>query len=398
MHLPWTQIANEVLDHAAVELAAKLDWGVSDPDMAEDLALSGLVRFFRWARERCPNDRPPSASAVISGPHAARLIARQFRFRGDPETLISACEAVSPSPVLARVEGGIRINGLDRYDSAWRKNYKEAAEAWDRKVAEAAPAGPSPRFPGGNRTGTGRKARGFGPPDTDADTDADTDQPPPPPAPVRLAAAVGDVDPLWTQMQDRRAAHDPPRPREARPPKGFSEWAQEARSAGHADEQLLEGYSRHFLGDPTIRAKGHPTSVWIHPEVWSIRIPPPLARPVPEERWSVEGPRPASDPRAKVAWAGLLGDVSGLGKLYALQWLERMVPVALEGALLTLAVPDRFFRDWTVDTYGGFVAHLAAEREFQVQLVVAAGPAPPGGWRGVEGAVLTPELAAAGGA
>ena len=165
MHLPWTQVANEVIDQAAVQLAATLEWNTDDPELAEDRALAGLVRFFRWARERCPNDRPPSASAVLPGASAARLIARQFRWTGDPEALVSALADVAPSPIVSRTDDGVLVHGLDRYDSAWRKNYRDAAEAWDARVKSAAeriPVGLPPeseRKPGGTRSVSDRQTQ-----------------------------------------------------------------------------------------------------------------------------------------------------------------------------------------------------------------------------------------------
>lgn len=116
MGLPWIQVAAEVIEHAAPELAVALDWN-------EDSALAGLVRMFRWAADRCPDDRPPSASDVVKGPYAGKLLAKVMRWEGAPLALMRALEEVSPEPIIERLEDGIsfRIRGLDRYDAAWRK-------------------------------------------------------------------------------------------------------------------------------------------------------------------------------------------------------------------------------------------------------------------------------------
>lgn len=133
MGLPWIQVAAEVIEHAAPELAVALDWN-------EDSALAGLVRMFRWAADRCPDDRPPSASDVVKGSSAAKLIARAAGFKGDVEAFVSACEAVFPDPILERTPDGIRVLGLKRYDAAWaRANPVKAMEWRNRSGSEAEP-------------------------------------------------------------------------------------------------------------------------------------------------------------------------------------------------------------------------------------------------------------------
>lgn len=124
MRLPFLQVAMEVLEQAAPTLAVLLGED-------EDRMLGMLTRFFSWAISRCPEDRPPSASAVVPGPTAALLIARGARYQGDAERFVEACMQVLPDPLLQRVEGGIRICGLSRYDAYWRKCKPAAAKAWD---------------------------------------------------------------------------------------------------------------------------------------------------------------------------------------------------------------------------------------------------------------------------
>lgn len=123
MGLPWIQVATEVIEHAAPELSIVLDWN-------EDSALAGLVRMFRWAIDRCPEDRPPSAGDVVKGKQAARLLAQAARFKGDPEAFVAACEQVWPEPLLERTSEGIRVRGLARYDATWRKANPTKAMSW----------------------------------------------------------------------------------------------------------------------------------------------------------------------------------------------------------------------------------------------------------------------------
>ena len=110
MRLPFTQVAIEIIDVAAPDLAALLDWD-------EAKAGWGLIKLHKWALERCPEGELPSAHAIISGPAAAKLIARAAGWSGLPEAFAKACEEVRPA-VLETVEGGIRVRGLDRYDVA----------------------------------------------------------------------------------------------------------------------------------------------------------------------------------------------------------------------------------------------------------------------------------------
>jgi hypothetical protein len=124
MRLPYVQVAMEVLEQAAPTLSVML--GKSELEI-----LGGLVKLFGWAISRCPDDRPPSHSAIVPGVAAPLLIARAAGFDGDPELFLEACEAVSPDPLLERVTGGVRICGLSRYDAYWRKNKPAAAKLWD---------------------------------------------------------------------------------------------------------------------------------------------------------------------------------------------------------------------------------------------------------------------------
>lgn len=372
MHLPWTQIANEVLDHAAPELAVALPWH-EDPEVSEALALRGLVKLFRWARERCPNDRPPSASAVLAGPTAARLIARTMGWGGEPETLVEALERVQPSPIVTRTPEGVRINGLDRYDGAWRKNYKDAAAEWDRRHP------PPGTDPNGHRPETGRKADGPRPVPArqiQIQTQIQNGEPPPPAGGESVVVGERETASLFDAMQMQR--EEVGLPREARAPKGFRTWHLEFRGAGHQDEQALRGH-RDFLWDTSIRRPGHPTGVFIHPEVWPLRIPPPGLPSEPRARAGAFAPPPtgpAPEPRAAAEWAVMIATLREEGKTYAVSWLERLVPVALTDGELTLESPDEFFLGWVREHYGELLVRLGRERSLTVQLRTP-GPAPP---------------------
>lgn len=138
MRLPWIQVAMEVLEVSAPELAARLD--ISDAE-----AFYALVRMMAWARARCPEDKAPSESATVVGPSAVRQIAAGAQFKGDAAAFVEVCCTLA-FPVLERCEGGFRVRGLDRYDEAWRtmrsksdRAQKAAAARWDG-AARHAPA------------------------------------------------------------------------------------------------------------------------------------------------------------------------------------------------------------------------------------------------------------------
>lgn len=267
MHLPWTQVANEVIDLAAPQLASALDWH-EDLEVAEALALRGLLRFIRWAVSQCPTDRPPSASALIQGPGAARLIALQMRYRGDPEHLVGALAAIIPSPIVTREAGGIRINGLDRYDTAWRKNFKDEAKVWDERNAKPPPP---VRVPDGKRT---EAVRNPAVQTSDADVRRrDVEKPPPAgdPAPnvVHLHAQQPEEEEestFWEFTQQEREKLE--RTREKKP-EGFDAWARTAE-AEVGPRRLSAAYSR-FLLDDDFERRGWPMPVFMSPKVWRQR-------------------------------------------------------------------------------------------------------------------------------
>jgi len=169
MRLPWEQIAMEVIEVSAPELAAKLD-------ISEAEAGWGLVVLVKWALARCRDDQPPSANDVVIGSSAARQIARAAGFRGQPDVYVKAAASLS-YPVLEVLPDGVRIRGLDRYDAAWGDRNEAAWKAWKAKHPEKY----------GSPTATRRRSSGgspaeIRPSDPDADADADPKTPPLPPS------------------------------------------------------------------------------------------------------------------------------------------------------------------------------------------------------------------------
>lgn len=149
MRLPYLQIAMEIMELAAPDLAVVLDRPESEMGW-------GLLKVFRWALGRCPDNAPPSTHDVVKGASAARLVAGAANFGGDPEAYVDALCSVGPDPILERVQGGIRVCGLNRYDQAWLKNQtKEFETKWRAVLAAGRQTLPEPDSnPIRNRTGT----------------------------------------------------------------------------------------------------------------------------------------------------------------------------------------------------------------------------------------------------
>jgi hypothetical protein len=121
MHLPFTQIASEVVDQSAAELAAFLA-------IEETTALGQLVFLFQGALSRVPEGEMPSDHDLVAGRAATRLVAAWAHHRGDPEVFADACEQLS-HPVLERTKDGLRLRGLDRYDRVIKEQRARSQKA-----------------------------------------------------------------------------------------------------------------------------------------------------------------------------------------------------------------------------------------------------------------------------
>lgn len=180
MPMPWMQFTVELMNDAP-EFAVRLE-------VEEDTALACLVRAVSWAVQRVPKDVRPSAFAEVRGPKAAELIARAARFDGDARAFCEALCALPHAP-LERIEGGYRFRGLDRYDSAWRKN---RGEPDDGPNGNRTGTGGKP---GGDRTETGgkRKRKTEKKTETNTPPSAAEDEAPPPPPSEQLLRLMAEV-------------------------------------------------------------------------------------------------------------------------------------------------------------------------------------------------------------
>ena len=136
MRLPWLQVADEMIEQAAPDVAIRLE-------LDEDLVVGKLVRLIRWALGRVPDGELPSAHTVVEHPRVDQLLAKVCRFTGDPEAFVDAlCDC--QDALLERVRGGVRVKGLDRYDVAVTgaegrsaKAKAAAAARWGKNRADA---------------------------------------------------------------------------------------------------------------------------------------------------------------------------------------------------------------------------------------------------------------------
>lgn len=275
MRLPFTQVASEVIEHGAADLAVMLDWD-------EAHAGWGLLRLFDWALKRAKDDRPPSQSDTISGPGAARLVARAAGWSGDPEAFVTACEHLPEAPVERMENGAVRVCGLRRYDSAWGKGQpKEVWAAWRAYMAGEGPyplvipirAGSKPepeRVGGGSGADPERIRSGSGPepernraepvadPARKTQTQTQTHMQSLPSEDVRTAAAVPEKpdkpDDLWggaelvAWMQAKRFEEGFPRDKRASEG-AVSTWLSSRLMEGFTLRDIRLGFCA-FGGDP----------------------------------------------------------------------------------------------------------------------------------------------------
>jgi hypothetical protein len=216
MRLPWEQLAMEVIEVSAPELGDKL-YPDLEPEVSEALAGWGVVHLVKWALARCPEHLPPSASALVPGPTAARQIARAARFKGNADAYVAALAAL-PDPVVEIRSDGIRVRGLDRYDAAWGDNHKTEWATYKAAHPDRYPP------PGSRRSSAGVPPEIRRP---DADTDADADQLPS--EAVAAAPATAAVRPQLHEVAPL-AVTAPDTPPEGWNADDFWRWAQSKRA------------------------------------------------------------------------------------------------------------------------------------------------------------------------
>lgn len=293
MRKRYIQVEDELLKEFASDLSVDLGC-----NKLEAIGHSNLL--FSWAINRCPKDRPPSASALHTGPLIEKQIARACEYHGEPTTFIDAYVRARPQ-VLERVDGGVRFKGLARYDGLWAKNYPAAAKAWRAAHPDWRPQrakDDDEDEPGEDRAETGRSPNGNreeSPPldqhqDRDVETDEKKDafgeeehqQPNGHDEPLR----DDDDEYLWRSVLFRRKERG--LPRELTPPRGWKAFVVAAVAEGFTLRQLELAHVA-FVLDRDFERAGWPTAVFITSNVWRCRAKDP-----PRERDALSGVTRAS--------------------------------------------------------------------------------------------------------
>lgn len=283
MRKRYIQVEDELLGEFASDLSVYL--GCNELE-----AIGHTNLLISWFINRCPKDRPPSASAMHEGPLIEKLIARACKYSGDPNVFVDAFSQVRPAVLERMPSGAIRAKGLDRYDGLWAKNYPVAAKAWRAAHPDWKPKSRETEEddePGGDRTATERPPNGnrgeSSPldPDPDPDREKDSDSPPPPPRAPKLVVVgkrkkltVADLTPAerawWDRIQRGRA--NLRLLGETDPPAKFPGWCAELDAHDVSAIQIEHALAL-YLSDKHFEARLWPTAVFIEAGVWRQRLP-----------------------------------------------------------------------------------------------------------------------------
>lgn len=381
MRLPFLQIAHEVLNDAR-ELATRLG--------SDEFRMGwGLVRLFDWALDRCPEDRPPSASnVVLDGPAGARpgtgpepagaaaLIAAAAGWSGDAEAYVDACSML-PQPLLERVGGGIRVCGLSRYDAAWGKNRPKQWAEWKLKHAKDKAKAKS-ATQGRNRNGTGPEplrtsdgpaSKPAGSASSDADADADAggggggeesfaaaEETAPLPAAEEITSRARASDRGWKESALWAAYGAEYASRglyvERAKPKGWRAHVATAREQNFSLGQLV-GALREFLEDSRpaseggLKADTRSLALFFEPGIWGRRVKPD---PTPDR---LEDLSPAAQ-----AFAERLDRMAAEGASYGAAYLRQLEPVELREDGQLVVQGDKYQLAWFQGVYAEWADRL----------------------------------------
>lgn len=350
MRLPFLQVAMEVLELHAPELAITLKW-------SEGCAFIGLVRMFNWGLARVPHGELPSKHDVVKGPNAARLVARAAGWKRSPDFFVDACCEL-PEPPLERVEGGIRLCGLGaRYDAALEsaktrsEHARAAAEArWGKTPAPvAAPAELPPSMPAAPVEHPVGIAQPM-PVDAKTQTQTQTHEkqlPPPVAAPPENSGPTTLKQRLSTVFREERGAD--------------YAWTKKSDAALPGLEAFVGGdwgeAERRFRA--ALRRKKFPTCDTIEAlvEYWNSYAGAP-GQPAPKKPPPLpEDTQP--DTHAGRVWADVLRQLRNDGKTYALQGLAPMVPLEVRDGALCLRAENKYAAAWARDHYADLMEHFA---------------------------------------
>ncbi len=87
-------------------------------------AMGLIMDLWHWAVDLGPKEESPTGR--IDSARAAFLLAAALEWKGDPEDLVTALAEVE---LLERLDTGLRVRGLDRYQNAWDNRAGRSARA-----------------------------------------------------------------------------------------------------------------------------------------------------------------------------------------------------------------------------------------------------------------------------
>lgn len=281
MRVQWVQVAMEVVEESAPDLAVLLE-------TSEAEAGWGLIKLIKWFLGRVPENEYPSMHDLVHGPHAARLIASAAGYKGDSQRYVEALEELA-KPILQIMADGVRMRGMNRYDAMLDEAEERSSKA--KKAARARwgtgePVKPEIEHAPSIARASSEQCSSNAPRclDRDVDEDSESLKPPPPadtPPRAKLVAVeklpfltVADLTPRdrtrWKHRQ--RARRNVGLLRETDPPSGWPAFCDELEARKLGDEQVEHSHAM-YLRDEHFADRKWPTALWIQPGIWRSRLP-----------------------------------------------------------------------------------------------------------------------------
>lgn len=264
MRLPYLQVTQETWTKAGM-LSGLLG-------MTSREARGLIVDLWRWGVELGPDDTAPTG--VCGSPRAARMLAGALQWGGKADDLVNALADVGL--IEPRVDGSIRVRGMDRYRRTWEKNHRRTSGGEPAQPVPGTGAQPAP-----DRQESGATTA----PQTQTQTQNQEKEP------TNLVEVVEEpyseldiggtpvtrfrqrvrwkptVEGFWAfavMVREWRRLEPERRPQKLR------DWF--SRAMAEAGPEGIERIYLAYLDDQTIQAKGHPMAVFIG-NVWEARKP-----------------------------------------------------------------------------------------------------------------------------
>ncbi len=363
MHLPYLQITNEAWDYAQ-QLAGLTGVSIGD-------AFIALCDLWRWGLKMGPDNEPPQG--VCASPLAVERMASTMRWHGDKQRLTDVLVDLG---LIQLLPVGLRVRGMMRYWSAWKKNRPRDWSAWAERNPDLARSF-AERSSDGERTGAVQlppENRSVQKPQTQTQTQKETptttggqapkkSEPPPDPAPKPVAQQPADVG-WFARAQERRLQRFPNALTEP-PPPGFNApwWAGFMRDVKNDVARADAAYDV-FLEDDWAQKLKVPCPFAAFAKKYREYIPGQGMPAAPPGQAAWEPP----DTPAGRRWARVIDAVRAEGKSYACKWLQELTPLMFTADVLTVAARDKYQLGWIETHYVELLQRVAEPLGFSVQL------------------------------